>query len=278
MISPALRAQDSADQISCRADNENNQAYKKKLWDGYEISLGPVRNPDETEFKCTAAIYSKAGHVVFRTNGFNVVFDENLTGEDLDGDGKPEVVFRTDTGGGNHCCWGYILISLFPRPHKLAEIAMEGKVDFEKTKDGKGIVWERVGGPMAFTSMASRPFAAKVERFLGGKLVDATPEYCGTKDERLERSQFSADDLKKLADAGTAKGNENDELYGALESRTFQHVLCREFDEAVKDLSLWPPGPREELVKAFQEGLSKEYPEFAEKARKAFPNKEAADR
>jgi len=120
---PGVRAQQRNEKNACYSERKENAPYKKNLWDGYEISLGPSRDSEAVEYKCTAAIYSGAGRVVFRTSGFNVVFDEEQTGKDFDGDGKPEVVFRTDTGGGNHCCWGYIVFSLSPKPHKLFEIA-----------------------------------------------------------------------------------------------------------------------------------------------------------
>lgn len=87
--------------IACRAYPPTSESYKKKLWDGYEISLGPARNATEAgEDQCTAAIYNGAGKVVFRTTGFGVIFDEDLTGMDFDGDGKGEVVFQTDEAGG----------------------------------------------------------------------------------------------------------------------------------------------------------------------------------
>jgi len=267
VISPAIRAQEEQNKIACYDREENNAAYKKKLWDGYEISLGPARNYEETGSKCTAAIYNKAGKVVFRTSGFNVVFDENLTGQDFDGDGKPEVVFLTDTGGGNHCCWGYIVYSLWPRPHKLFEIPMEGKVDFEKDKDGKMAIWQRVSVPGGFpTSMAGRPFAEKVSRVREGKLVDATPEFCGTSDPRFERSDLTPEDLKRLEKAGEPKFDAED-ILSALESRTAQHVFCHELDAALKDLNLWPAGKREIEVKSLAEGFAQHYPEFAAKLR-----------
>jgi hypothetical protein len=132
-----VRAQQTPDKIACYDHRKDNPPFKKKLWDGYEISLGPARNAEETDDKCTAAIYNRAGKAVFRTNGFSVVFDENVTGKDFDGDGQPEVVFRTDTGGGMHCCWAYVVFSLSPKPRKLFEIAMQGRVDFAKDKDGE---------------------------------------------------------------------------------------------------------------------------------------------
>ena len=273
-ISPVLHAQDKPNEIACYSYQGKNDAYKKKLWDGYEISLGPSRDADAVEEKCTAAIYSSAGHVVFRTNGFNVVFDEKLTGQDFDGDGKPEVVFRTDTGGGNHCCWGYVIYSLSPKPHKLFEIAMEGRVDFEKDKDGKMVIWDRVSVPGAVgTSMAARPFAAKVMRVKDAKLVDATPEFCGTKDERLERGYLRPEDLKKLEGTGDQSSVDNEEIVSTLESRTAQHVFCHEYDEALKDINLWPPDKLDDVAQNLMEAFKNEYPEFVAKLRETLKKK-----
>jgi hypothetical protein len=264
-IGPSLHAQNN-DEISCYSNRESNAPQKKKLWDGYEISLGAARNGEEIEFKCTAAIYNSAGRVVFRTSGFNVVFDQDLTGQDFDGDGKPDVVFRTDTGGGNHCCWGYVIFSLSPKPHKLFEIAMEGRVDFEKDKDRKMLIWEIVSVPGAFvTSMAGRPFAAKVMRVREGKLVDVTPEYCRTKDERLERGDLGPEDLSTLAATVEQRGNDNERLISKLESRTSQHVFCHEYDEALKDINLWPAEKRAEVLSNLAEAFKDEYPEFVAK-------------
>jgi hypothetical protein len=269
-FSPVLRAQKPEDKIACYAEREKNQAYKKKLWDGYEISLGPVPNPEEVEYRCTGAIYNGAGRVVFRTSGFNVVFDEKLTGEDFDGDGKPDVVFRTDSGGGNHCCWGYIIYSLSPRPHKLFEIAMEGRVDFEKDKDGKMVIWKRTGGPYGFTSMARQPFAEKVLRVREGKLVDATPEFCGkifsdeTEDYRIEKQVPTAEGLEKLQSSSEGSWD-NEEVVSALLSRAMQHVFCRQFDEAMSDLNLWPEATRAKMKADFASAIREEYPEFAAK-------------
>ena len=149
--------------------------YKKKLWDGYEVSLGPVAG--EVEFACTAAIYRADGKVVYRTSGFNVVFDEENTGLDFDGDGKPDVVFKTDTGGGNHCCWAFNIISLSPKPRHLFDIPAEGAVRFEKDKNGRLVIWKNTLGPYGFTSMARTPFAQKVLQVRDGKLSDVTPEH-----------------------------------------------------------------------------------------------------
>jgi len=260
---------------ACFSFRQDNAPYKKKLWDGYEISLGPSANKDNVDNPCTGAIYNKAGRVVFRTSGFSVVFDADLTGEDFDGDGKPEVVFRTDTGGGNHCCWGYIVFSLSPKPHKLFEIAMEGAVDFEKDKEGKMVIWQRVSVPGGlFISMASRPFAEKVFRVQEGNLTDVTADYCGSKDPRLEVGTPTPEDLKKLANAGDQGQDDLEDLISTMESRTAQHVFCREYDKALMDLNLWPESKREIERKALENGLAQEYPEFVAKLRVAIKKSE----
>jgi hypothetical protein len=269
-LSPAVRAQNKADKMSCYASEKDNAAYKKKLWDGYEIALGPVPNPEDVEYRCTGAIYNSAGRVVFRTSGFNVVFDEKLTGEDFDGDGKPDVVFRTDSGGGNHCCWGYIIYSLSPKPHKLFEIAMEGKVDFEKDNDGRMVIWKRTGGPYGFTSMARQPFAEKVLRVREGKLVDATPEFCRkifsdeTEDYRIAKQALTAEGLEKLEKSSEGSWD-NEEVVSALLSRAMQHVFCRQFDEAMSDLNLWPEATRAKMKADFADSIREDYPKFAAK-------------
>ena len=270
-FAPALQAQDLKGKLSCHAygiPEPQNQPYTKKLWDGYEISLGPARNSQGGGDECTAAIYNQAGHVVFRTTGFSVIFDENHTGQDFDGDGKPEVVFITNTGGGNHCCWAYNIISLSPKPHKLFDINAPGAVRFEKDNQGKMVIWQRTAGPYGFTSMADAPFAEKVLRIREGKLVDATPEFCSrifsdeNEDYRAWSHILTQENIKKLQSTGNT-GVEKEEIVGDLLSRALQRVFCQQFDAAVNDLNLWPEATRTKMKTAFAESIKQDYPEFA---------------
>jgi len=270
-IIPAY-AQDDDDQIACRASPPTTESYKKKLWDGYEISLGRARNATGAgEDQCTAAIYNAAGKVVFRTTGFGVIFDEDQTGKDFDGDGKPEVVFRTDQAGGAHCCWVYNVVSLAPKPHKLFDVGQGAAVGFVKDKDGKMIIWERVSGPYEYTSGADQPYAERAYRVLGGKLVDATPEFCGnifsagSRDSDEWIRELTPENIKKLQAAkefGEAGDSELDEVVSALLSRALQRVLCHQYDEALADLNLWPEASRDEMKDNFAEAIKTYNPEF----------------
>lgn len=281
---PALHAQDDHDRkYFCgykwdKAENLalTNQSYRKKLWDGYEISLGPARNSQGDEsVQCTAAIYNRAGSVVYRTTGFNVEFDEEHTGWDFDGDGKPEVVFHTDTGGGNRCCWAYNVISLSPKPHKLFEIDEAGAVDFKK--DSRGVmIWQHLPGPYGYTSMANNPFAAEVFRVRDGKLVDATPEFCSWifSDKNEDYTEWAGaltpDSIKALQATGSEDTNNEGAVSGLL-SRALQHVFCRQFDAAMSDLNLWPEASRKKMKADFAESIKDKYPDFARQLLNAAP-------
>jgi hypothetical protein len=275
---PALRAEDDlAGKIFCRAvlvgsvegTIPPNPSYRKKLWDGYEISLGPVRNAHGDGADCTAAIYNNGGHVVFRTTGFNVIFDENHTGLDFDGDGKPEVVFITDSGGGNHCCWNYNVISLSPKPHRLFDLPLG--TQFEKGKSGEMLIWERIQGLTGLTTEARNPGGEKVFRVSRGKLVDATLEFCpqilspNNADYDQNQRALVPENTRKLA-----SGSEpDDETSSALLSLVYQYTFCRQFDVALHFLNLWPeqtghPQTARKAVKAaFAESIRQDYPEFA---------------
>jgi len=258
--------------IACRVYPLTTESYKKKLWDGYEISLGPARNATGAgEDQCTAAIYNRAGKVVFRTTGFGVIFDEDLTGADFDGDGKGEVVFQTDEAGGAHCCWIYNVVTLAPKPHKLFDVGTGAAVNFHKDKDGKMTIWELVGGATEYTSGMGRPYVYRVYRVKAGKLEDATPEFCGeifakTREAEDWSRALTPENLKKLQSAKKFGGEGNfefDDVVSALLSRALQRVLCRQNDEALADLNLWPEDSRDEMKDNFAESIKSYSPEFA---------------
>jgi hypothetical protein len=270
---PAVRAQDDlAGKISCHRSGfpeVQNKAYQSKLWDGYEISLGPARNGTVDGNGCTAAIYNRDGHVVFRTTGFRVVFDQNHTGRDFDGDGKPEVVFVTDTGGGMHCCWAYNVVSLSPKPRLLFDLPFPTR--FEKDKFGKMLIWENIPGLYGLTTNARVPGAQKVFRVNQGRLLDTTVEFCpkilSSRNEAYDEESRTLTPEKVKA---LGRGSEpDDETASALLSLALQHTFCQQFDKALYYLNLWPEvtgnpeTSRKKVTSAFAASIKQEFPAFA---------------
>ena len=279
---PFLPAQENNNKFACYAYPKTTESYKKKLWDGYEISLGPARNAAETEgADCTAAIYNGAGKVVFRTTGFGVIFDEKDTGMDFDGDGNGEVVFMTDQAGGAHCCWIYNIVTLLPKPHRLFDIGEGAAVDFVKDEKGKVVIWERVGGPTGYTSMAQQPYAERVYRVKDGKPVDATPEFAaeifspGKGDYDEWTSTLTPDNIKRLQSVKVvgSKSDDADDVVSALLSRALQRVLCHQYEQAEADLNLWPESTRDEMKEAFAASVKALSPESAARIAGVRPTK-----
>ena len=203
-----------------------------------------------------------------------------ITGQDFDGDDYGEVVFETDSGGGNHCCWAYNVISLFPRPHKLFDIAMEGAVQFEKDDAGKMVIWERVAAPDVFNGpMAGRPFVERVFHVRDGKLTDATPEFCArifgvnSRYNRGWQRDLSTENIAKFASLAdpqnqqdAAAANDAVEFIGrSLLERAYQRLLCGDADAAIADLNLWPAASRAKTKAAFASQVKDDFPVFAER-------------
>jgi hypothetical protein len=68
--------------------------------------------------------------------------------------------------------------------------------------------------------------------------------------------------LKKLSTVGDQGSAGNEDIISRLESRTAQHVFCHEYDEALKDINLWAPEKRGDVVHNLAESFKDEYPEF----------------
>ena len=259
------RGEPSEGKGTCLASRQDNRPYTRKLGNGYQLSVGPSGTAREEGDRCSGTIIDPAGKVVFRTDGFNIVLDEDVTGQDVDGDGKSDVVFRTDTGGGQHCCWSYNVVSLHPRPRKLFDIDASGKVKFEKDKHGRMVIWQRVPGPDGYTDMADRPFAERVFRVNKGKLVDSTPEFCsriqapGDADFDQQNRILTPERLKTLPAGSSAP----QQIASALLSRALQSTFCRRFDEALRDLELWPREDQRRVKMDFGQSVKDEYPAFA---------------
>ncbi len=200
-----LSAQISNAKIACRAYNgvnkTQNHLHKKKLWDGYEISLGPASDTEGPDDGCTARwqplllglqchlSLSEAAQAVRHLCGGQSQVREGQSGEDdhLAADRRP---LRVHVGGRN-------------------------------------AVWNE----------------------------NLTPAH-----------------ISRLTSTGNT-GVENEELISNLLFRALQHVFCRQFDDALNDLDVWPESTRAKVKVAFADALKANYPEFAARLRSSMTQK-----
>ena len=161
------------------------------------------------------------------------------------------------------------MVSLWPRPHKLVDIPQAGAVEFRKDEHGKLVIWAMEPGPYGYTSMAENPFAQKVYRLRNGKLLDITPDYCGTILRGDEQNYADSSKLltperiKEFKSGAQPDSDESFEMASAVLTVALQHVFCHQFDQAMADLELWPEATKSKMKVDFANSIRTEYPDFA---------------
>lgn len=258
----------AAENLTCLAGHGDGPPQTRKLGFGtsYEARVGPTRSGKAEDEACSASVVDDGGRSLFQLAGYNVTLDGRATGLDFDGDGTGDVVFRSDSGGGQHCCWSVTVVSLRPSPRKLFEIDAPGLVRFETGRQGRILVWQRVPGPSGFTDVADRPFAERAFQYEGGKLVDVTAAHCrellapGNRDFDQQAKVLTPERLAALAAGQTPP---DQEVASALWSRILQRTFCHRFDDALKDLDRWPASSR--AHQALRDVVKNDYPDFAKR-------------
>lgn len=163
------------------------------------------------------------------------------------------------------------MISLAPKPHKLFDVGEGGDVSFRKDKSGRSAIWKAVSGTHDYTSEARTPWSEQVLRVQDGKLVDATPEFCGeifspgNEDYDDWSRVLTPENIKRLRtmNLGDDPQFDREQVISDLLSRAQQRVLCHQYDEALADLNLWPEDSRESLKNSFAQSVRAYSPEFA---------------
>jgi len=265
-VATAQRTPASAGQpLRCASfDASRTRLGHRTLPNNYAVTIS--RSPEEVEFACIATLRGANGRIVRADSGFGAAVDE-ATGMDVDGDGTPELVLEMDTGGGNHCCWNYTVISLTRPAHLLFTFHWSGATEFRRDAAGRVTLWSWEGGLYGTEpSEASRLFAQKVYRYSAGTLVDITPGQCAAiaaDTSRYQAKPPDADALRRLATFGAR----SDSAYGVateIESLMLQEVFCQRFDRAL-DIAhtRWPPATRAAFIAHFRDLVVGAYPAYA---------------
>ena len=237
---------------------------RKKLWDGYEISIQP--DPKDADNGCSATIYNANANAVYGTNnmspqqwsgaGTDVILDPS-NGLDVDGDGSPDVVLRTGSRGNGGSSWQLDAISLKPQAHILFSFGGTF-VALRKDPQARVVLWS--GEPIELAGAyrvpnADVPVLQRAYRFSSGKLTEVTPDYCATIDTELFiPSSAELQDFKSrnIGDPKYQSGEAADVL-----NVVFQEIFCHRFDQALTMVDdSWPPSDRASLIQALQKESS----------------------
>jgi hypothetical protein len=236
---------------------------------GFSIEVKPIPDPDVPDNTlCQASITDPDGKLVYSFEDWGAEID-GISGKDVNGDGQPEVVLVSYSGGA-HCCWTYHIISLGEKPGLLREFENQNTASFEDLK-GNGqieIVIRDGGFDYVFLPHAFSPFPLLIVRLEGTEFIDLSSEFWPMFEKEIneQRDHLSDDHIQEFLHPH-ANGADDD-----LERSTIKsHILLTIIDyvyggkpEAAKKLLItwWPKESQEQtwnrIITGYCSGLRSE--------------------
>jgi len=108
--------------------------WRENLWDGYKIEIAAA--PSGAPAQCRAALQSADGKVLFEVTGAEALVNP-ISGHDVNGDGKPDVVIETHRTAAQ-CCFTYSILTPGADPPLVRQITTTPPLVFEdRDNDGK---------------------------------------------------------------------------------------------------------------------------------------------
>jgi len=118
-----------------RGCSQGDGEWTENLWDGYKILIAPATGGGTAQ--CRAALTSPDGKVQFEVTGAEALVN-SISGSDINGDGKPDVVIETHRTAGQ-CCYTYSILTPGANPPLVKQITTTPPLVFED-RDNNGKV------------------------------------------------------------------------------------------------------------------------------------------
>jgi hypothetical protein len=184
------------DGVDCWAGTK--KAIQKDL-SGLVLRLSPL--PEAVNITtgngCRAQLFNSQRKLIFSAAdwGFSIV----LNGQDVNGDGSPDLVLEGYSGGA-HCCWTYYIVSLGDQPGLLTKFENERGAGFVVNKNTGRMEIHALDGTFDYFdefAHASSPFPDVYLRLEGRKLLDISQEHLVDYDKSITKlkAEISAKDL-----------------------------------------------------------------------------------
>lgn len=170
-----------------------------------------------------------------------------ISGNDLNGDGIPDLVLAGYSGG-LHCCYVYEIVSLERRPRVLHSFQNPVPIKFERQPDGTTLIRAVDGVFDYFIVPHSDAVIPQVLlKLQGNDLVDVSANYPDLYDREIQqaRSQITSDELEKLRTADYRNKLYTDHVSTVHKVLTIvlDYVYSGREDKAWQALDeMWPAG------------------------------------
>jgi hypothetical protein len=203
-------------------------------------------NQDQgAEARCRAVLTSASGKRITIAYEWALSVDP-ISGTDLNGDGKPEIVL-SGYSGGLHCCYVYEIVSLGRTPQVLHTFKNPVPISFEKQPDSTALI-RAVDGVFDYflvphTDAVIPQLVLKPE---GNSLVDVSAQYPELYDKEIEQagSQLTPEELEKFRKSDFRAQLFTDQIPTVHKVLTIvlNYVYSGREDKAWQTLDqLWPP-------------------------------------
>jgi hypothetical protein len=231
---------------------------------GFTIEVKP--SPVSGEMTCHATVRSPKGTIIFEHNEWGIEIDP-VTGKDVNGDGQPDAVLVSFSGGA-HCCWTYHIISLGKKPGLIREFENRSTASFEDLMgDGQIEILIRDGGfDEGFgLSHPFSPFPLFILRLNGSKFEDVSSKFWRVfeKEIRKQRSKLKEHSLHQFLHSNPNEVHDDLDYLGTQSSVlmiVLDYLYAARPEEARKVLGqLWPADFQKrtwgEMVSGYCSGL-----------------------
>jgi hypothetical protein len=181
--------------------------WTENLWDGYKIEIAAAQEGGPAQ--CRAALKSADGAVLFEVAGAEALVNR-ISGSDVNGDGKPDVVIETHRTAGQ-CCYTYSILTPGQSPPLVRQITTTPPLVFAD-RDGNGKV-EIATHDFAFVGIeglgeSDSPRPLVVFRLRGNTLYNVSPAYWPEYQREIEvaRNGLSRSGQELLLGRNTSTG------------------------------------------------------------------------
>lgn len=214
----------------------------------FTIEVKAIPNPDDPgNALCHASVTATNGKAVYSSKDWGAEIDR-ATGKDVNGDGEPDAVLVTYSGGA-HCCWTYHIISLGKKPGLIREFENRDTASFQDLRRNGQVEIVIRDGTFDFgfgLDHATSVFPLLIVQLRGSEFIDVSSEFWPTyeKETQHERENLTDDRIQNFLHR-EATGDTDDLDYLRTKSSILLTVLDYLYggkqNEAKKLFSKWWP-------------------------------------
>jgi hypothetical protein len=229
----------------CSEQGEEAATQSYDLWDGYRFQIARERREDS--LNCKGVLTDPAGRAIWETGAVAAVNVEHVTGTDINGDGKPELVLTLNHGFPRADIDSVLFLSVSSHPDVLAEVGAVG-VSFG-TDDSGGTIFKTMEMFFGIADLqgVETPAAWQVYRLRGKLLQDVTPDYCQELIRELEPGNDAIARYLHPEQFPHKPGAEDGAPRSTVVALLMQAIYCHDQKMELTAEAMLPPDDRQQL-------------------------------